>query len=347
MHHAILAGFDFAGIDGDGSPRVHNDNAALLDGLRSELGRLFVRGGAAQVGHPVIQEVVGLGFERIGADGNNRVGEFGVFIAVVQLANAHVASRVHLRVVGGAIVNPNVLHLHGAEIELAGAPGVFVTATGAAMIEGRNKQAVLAHVVDYSDRDTRDEIKCVIPARRLHLAVAPDHGVGKTLQLGVTGPRIAHFGHPRSANRAKAGIHHAILVGLDDDVDVFAVLPNHVVHRRRVPRGRFGILLLAEIDAEFVLVRRGSALLVVWPCVGFVAAADDAIVAGDVKLLRVLGNDREAVDLTFVSHGFLPQSTLDSRPYSNSSMPSAKMSPLVSTRSTYCGRFCVVCPQIC
>ena len=91
----------------------------------------------------------------------------------------------------------------------------------------------------------------------------------------------------------------------------------------RVPGGGFGRLLLAEVDAELVLVRRRAALLVDGPCIGFVAAADDAVVAGDVELLRVLRDDREAVDLTFVSHGFLPQSTLDSRPYSSSSRPSA------------------------
>ena len=83
------------------------------------------------------------------------------------------------------------------------------------------------------------------------------------------------------------------------------------------------MLLFAEIDAEFVLVGRRAALLVGGPRVGLVAAADDAVVADNVEFLGVLGDDRKPVDLTFVSHCFLPQSTLESRPYRSSSMPSA------------------------
>ena len=87
---------------------------------------------------------------------------------------------------------------------------------------------------------------------------------------------------------------------------VLAVLLDDVVHRRRVPRRGFGRLLLAEIDAELVLVGRGAALLVGRPSVGLVAAADDAVVADDVEFLRVLRDDRKPVDLTLISHCFLP-----------------------------------------
>jgi hypothetical protein len=95
---------------------------------------------------------------------------------------------------------------------------------------------------------------------------------------------------------------------------VLAVLLDDIVHGRRIPRGRLGFLLLRKIDAEFVLIWRGVALLVDGPSVSFIAAADDAVVAGDVELLRVLRDDRKAVDLTLVSHRSLPQSTLESRP---------------------------------
>ena len=80
------------------------------------------------------EEVVGLRLQRIGADGDDGVGKLGVFIAVVQLAHAHVACAVHFAVIGRAIVDPDVLDFHALEIELAGRPGVFVAAAGAAMV---------------------------------------------------------------------------------------------------------------------------------------------------------------------------------------------------------------------
>jgi hypothetical protein len=38
MHHAILAGFDLAGIYGDGATRIDNNDAGLLHGLSAEFG---------------------------------------------------------------------------------------------------------------------------------------------------------------------------------------------------------------------------------------------------------------------------------------------------------------------
>ena len=211
--------------------------------------------GAAQVGHPVIQEIVGLGFERVGADRDDGVGKLGILVAVVQFADAHVARRVDFGIVGRPIVDADVLDLHRPEIELAGAPGVLIAAARAAMIEGGDEQAILALIVDDRGGDARDEIERVVPAGRLHLAVAPDQRIGQPLQLRVARAGVAHFGHARAANRAEAGIHHAVLVRLDDDVNVFAVLPHDVVHRRRIPGGGLGALLLGEIDAELVVVR--------------------------------------------------------------------------------------------
>src|SRR5271165_436916 len=105
---------------------------------------------------------------------------------------------------------------------------------------------------------------------------------------------------------------------------ILAVLPDDVVHRGGVPGSGIGRLLLGEVDAKLVLTWCRATLLVGRPCIGLVAAADDAIVAGDVELLGVFRDDRESVDLTFVGHDVLPQtSTFDSRPYRSSSMPSA------------------------
>ena len=263
----------------------------------------------------MIEEVIGLGFERVGADRNDGVGKLGVLVAIVQFAHAHVAGGVHFGIVGRTIVDANVLHLHRTEIKLAGAPGVLIAAAGAAVIERRDEQTVFALIVDDGDGDARDEIERVVPARRLHLPVAPDHRIGEPLQLSVALARIAHFGHAGAAHRTEPGIHDAILVGLDDNMHVVAVLLDDVVHRRRVPCRCLGRLLFPEIDAEDIFVRRSAALLVGRPRIGVIAAADDAVVADDVEFLRVLRDDRQPVDLTLVSHRCLPHRTLDRRPY--------------------------------
>ena len=133
----------------------------------------------------MVQEIVGLGFERIGAHGHDGVGELRILVAIVQFADPHVARRMDLRIVGRTVVDADVLHLHGAEIELSGAPGVFVAAASAAVIERRDEQAVLAHVVDHADGDAGDQVERIVPTGRLHLAVAPHHRIGETLQLRI------------------------------------------------------------------------------------------------------------------------------------------------------------------
>jgi len=133
----------------------------------------------------MIQEVIGLGLERVGAHSNKRVGKLGIFVAIVELAHAHVAGGVDFRIISRPIVNPDILHLHGAEVELASAPGVFITAAGAAMVEGRDEHAIFAHVIHHCDRHARDEVERIVPARRLHLPITPDHRVREALQLRI------------------------------------------------------------------------------------------------------------------------------------------------------------------
>ena len=84
----------------------------------------------------MVQEVVGLRFQRVGSYRNDSVGKLGVLVAVVELAHAHVPRGVNLRIVSRAIVDADVLDLHRTEIELAGAPGVFITTPRTAMVEG-------------------------------------------------------------------------------------------------------------------------------------------------------------------------------------------------------------------
>ena len=259
---------------------------------------------AAQVRDPVVQEVVGLGLERVGADRHDRVGELRVLVAVVQLAHAHVARGVDLAVVGRAVVDADVLDLHGTEIELAGAPGVLVAAARTAMVEGGDEQAVLALLLDHPGGDLGHERERVVPGGRLHLAVAPDHGIGQPLQLGRGDLGVVELGHPRPADRAQARVHDAVLVRLDHQMHRPAVLADDVVHRRRVPGVGLARLLLAEVDAGPVVAGTAAALAADVPAVGLVAAADDAEVAGDVVDRGVLRDDRQPVDVALEGHGW-------------------------------------------
>ena len=257
VQDAVLAGLDLARSDRRGAARIDDDDARRRMRLARELLLLLVQAGAAQVGDPVVEEVVGLRLVGVGADGDDGVGELGVLVAVVELAHAHVARGMHLGIVGRAIVDADVLDLHRLEIELARAPGVLVAAAGAAVVEGGDEQVVLATgLLDHRHRHARHEVERVVPGGRLHLAVAEHHRVREPLLLRRARPRVAHLRHARAADRAEAGVHLAVLVGLDDDVHVLPVLLHDVVHRRRVPGVGLGSLLLGEVRLEDVLRRR-------------------------------------------------------------------------------------------
>ena len=258
---------------------------------------------ALQVRDPVVEEVVGLTFQRVAAPGDQRVGQFGILIGVVELADPHVAGRVHLGIVGGAVVDADILDLHRPEIELAGRPGVLVAAARAAMVEHRHDQIVLALFGDDPRRHAGDEVIGILPARLLIGAIAPDQRIGEAMRLCPGDRGGVVFRHPRAARRPQPGIDHAVHIRFHDQMHVAPVLFDDVVHRRRIPRLGVLILLLAQIDAELVLVGGGAALLVHRPCIGLVAATDDAIVADRVVFGRIGGNDRQPVDLSFVGHG--------------------------------------------
>ena len=266
MQDVVLAGLDFACIDRDRAARVDDHDTRRRMRLVRQFRFLLGRRRAAQVRYPVVQEVVGLGLERVGADGHDRVGELGVFVAVVQLAHAHVARSVNLAVVGGPVVDPDVLDLHRLEIELAGAPCVLVAAAGAAVVEGRDEQPVLALLLDHPGGDLGHQGQRVVPGSRLHLAVAPDHGIGQPLQLGRGDPRVIELGHPGAANGAQARVHDAVLVRLDHQMHRPAVLADDVVHCGRVPGIGLGLLLLAQVDARPVVAGGGAALPAHVPC---------------------------------------------------------------------------------
>ena len=71
------------------------------------------------------------------------VGQFRVFVAVVELADAHLARGVALGVVRRPVVDPHHRRLERREHQLAGAPGVLEAAPGAAVVEAIEQRVPL------------------------------------------------------------------------------------------------------------------------------------------------------------------------------------------------------------
>ena len=306
VQHVPRARLGFGGVHGHGAAWVHHDEATGRVRLAGQQLALFVQTGAAQVGHPVVQEVVGLRLQGVGADDEEGVRESGVVVAVVQLAHAHVAGAVHLAVVGRAVVDADVPHLHALEVELAGGPDVLVAASGAAVVVGRDEQPVLALLLDHPACHLGDEAERVVPTRRVQPAVAPHARLGQARARAARHPRGQHLGHPGAADRAQAGVHHAVLVGLEDEVHVAPVPAHHVVHGGGVPGRTLAVLLPPEVRAEGIVGRGRTALAVHVPSVSLVAAADDAPVADGVGDAGVAGRNRQPADLALVSHRASP-----------------------------------------
>ena len=112
MHDVVFARLDFAGVDGDGAARIDEDDPRRRVRLAGEFSFLLIDRISAQIRNPVIEEIIGLGFERVGADGDDGVREFGILVAIVEFADAHVARRMNLGIVGRTIVDADVLDLH-------------------------------------------------------------------------------------------------------------------------------------------------------------------------------------------------------------------------------------------
>jgi hypothetical protein len=185
MQHVVRSCLHLAGVDADGAARVDEDDSRGRVLLVGQFLILEPHRGAAQVRDPVVEEVVGLGLERVGADDEDGVGDLRVLVAVVELSDAHVAAGMDLRVVGRAVVDADVPHLHCLEVELAGAPGELVAAARPAVVGAGDDERVLVAVGDDPRRYACDEVERVVPTRRLHLAVAPDERIGQPLLLGL------------------------------------------------------------------------------------------------------------------------------------------------------------------
>ena len=80
VQHTLLAQLRLAGVDGHRPPRVDDHDPARRMRLLRHLGLLLVHRDAAHVRDPVVEEVVGLGLEGVGADGDDGVRELGILV---------------------------------------------------------------------------------------------------------------------------------------------------------------------------------------------------------------------------------------------------------------------------
>jgi hypothetical protein len=116
VQHVVPSGLHLAGGHRARAARIDDHNPCRRVRLARKLLLLLLQARSAQIGDPVVQEVVGLGLVGIGADRHDGVGELGVLVAVVELAHAHVARGVHLGVVGRAVVDADVRRTQRAGI---------------------------------------------------------------------------------------------------------------------------------------------------------------------------------------------------------------------------------------
>ena len=108
---------------------------------------------------------------------------------------------------------------------------------------------------------------------------------------------------------AESRVHDAVVVRHDDKLDVFPVLLDDIVHRRRVPIGVIGNCCF-ERSTPNLFCGTCATLFVDVPSVGLVAAADDAELADDIVLLGVRWDDREPIGVTLECHGSAPPERL-------------------------------------
>ena len=185
MKDILLPDLGLAGIDRHRSARIDKNNSASINSLAAELCFLLVEGRPTQVRNPVIEKIICLGLQRIGADRHNRVGELSILVAIVEFANPHVARGVDFGIVSRPVVNPDILDLHSAEVELTSAPCVLVATARASVVVGRDEEPILALFVDDRCGYAGDEIKRIVPARWLELAIAPNEGISQSLELSI------------------------------------------------------------------------------------------------------------------------------------------------------------------
>ena len=294
MQHVLLARRLLGHGDGDRPARVDDHELRAFGRLAGEPLLLLADALPGQIRNPVREEVVGLRLVRVRADGDDGVGDLRVLVRVVELTHPHVARRVALGVVGGAIVDADHLGPEGREHELAAAPGVLEATSRSAVVEAVEHELVGPVLVEDALGEPPVDGESPVP-RGVDPVVTG--GLARVLQpVGADAVRGVHHGGELPAPGGRQPlIHRAILVRQDHDV-VSAPVParDHVVHRRR-HHHRQGGKLGAEVEPEGVLLRRASAFAVRIPLVDVIAASDDAEMTRHERLLGVRGRQRNSV----------------------------------------------------
>ncbi len=161
--------------------RVDEDEFARTDRFAGEHFLLLVHRAALQIGQPVHEEVVGLVLVGVVADRPDHVGEFGVFVAVVELEYAHVTVAEAFGVVRRTVMDAYRRGLDTGEDQLAGAPGVLETSTGAPVIKhGHSDFVWTIFVQNFFDHATIN-LEGVVPGGVHPLVTIVDTGVKQTL----------------------------------------------------------------------------------------------------------------------------------------------------------------------
>ena len=153
------------------------------------------------------EEVVGLGLVGVGANAEDGVGQLGIFVRVIELADSHVARGVTFRIVGRPIVNAHERRPQRAEHQLAGGPGVLKAAAGPAMIEAVKDQAVGTFGIE----DALGQLRRKAPAPRpswYRPSRCRCARAASSSALPLARPRCAHdAGQAPAACRGNAGVN--------------------------------------------------------------------------------------------------------------------------------------------
>ena len=294
MQDVLGTGSLFGDGDGCGATRINKDRAATAYGLAGEPLLLLADRAALQIRNPVHEKIIGLGLVGVVADGPEHVSHFRIFVAVVQLVDAHVAGGVTLGVVGRTIMNAHLLRLQTGEDQLAAAPGIFITTAGAAVVEEVEINFIRTVFIENLLGEPGVECQCVLPRALAPVGAAIQQRLRQAAGRGAFA--VVHEVPEHAAARGGlALIHHTILVRNDHDVVTAAVVVLNGVDHTGRQAGLQRRELAGEIQTQRVVLRRTAAFLMFRPFVDFVATADDAEVAGQVGGLRAGRRQGDAI----------------------------------------------------
>lgn len=176
-HHPVRGHLGRHGV-GAGLPGVNDDEVAGLGGLARVKGLLLLRHrGPLDVGEHVLHVEHRGRLVGVRSPEDDGVGEAGVLVGVVQLVDAPLPASPDLGVVGGAVVDGDVLHGEGGEEELPGGVVVLKALARAPVVEALHGDVVVVAVPvpDALDEEAH-EGEGVLPGDGLELVAHPEEG---------------------------------------------------------------------------------------------------------------------------------------------------------------------------